>query len=98
MGTAVWVLTKMVPYSASAADAIILRMILHTMSKMPLVVGTKYSGVSVSVGPSVRKLTALARLLDQLKVRRLQNIWPIVSHLLCIGFLLVDLRLSISRA
>ena len=43
MGTAVWVLTKMVPYSASAADAMILRMILHTTSKMLLVVGTKYS-------------------------------------------------------
>ena len=64
MGTAVWVLIKMVPYLASAADAIILRMILHTASKMPLVVGTKYSEFSGSGGPSVRKLTPLARLLD----------------------------------
>ena len=64
MGTAVWVLTKMVPYLASAADAMILRMILHTRSKMPLVVGMKSSGLSGSGGPSVRKWTPLARLLD----------------------------------
>ena len=44
MGTAVWVLMKMVPYSASAADVMILRMILYTTSNMPLVVGTKSSG------------------------------------------------------
>ena len=43
MGTAVWALMKMVPYSASAADAMMLRMILHTTSKIPLVVGTKSS-------------------------------------------------------
>ena len=53
--TAVWALTKMVPYSALAADAIILRMILHTTSKMSLVVGTKSSGFLGSGGPSVRK-------------------------------------------
>ena len=41
MVTAVWVLMKMVPYSALAVNAMILRMILHTTSKMPLVVGTK---------------------------------------------------------
>ena len=46
MGTAVWALIKMLPYSASAADAMILRMILHTTSKMPLVAGTKSSGFS----------------------------------------------------
>ena len=63
MGTAVWALMKMVPYSALAADAMILRMILHTTSKMPLVVGTKYSGFSGSGGPSVRKCTPLDRLL-----------------------------------
>ena len=55
MGTAVWALMNMVPYSSSDADAMILRMILHTTIKMPLVVGTKYSGFSGSVGPSVRK-------------------------------------------
>ena len=59
MGTAVWALMKMVPYSTPAADA----MILHMTSKMPLVVGTKYSGFSGSGGPSVRKCTPLARLL-----------------------------------
>ena len=64
MGTAVWALTNMVPYSASAADAMILRMILHTTSKMLLVVGTKYSGLSWSGGVFVRKWTPLARLLD----------------------------------
>ena len=63
IGTAVWALTKMVPYSASATDAMILRMILHTTSKMPLVVGTKYSGLSGSGGPSLRKWTPLAWLL-----------------------------------
>ena len=54
MGTAVWALMKMVPYSALAADAMILRMILHTTSKMPLVVGTKSSGFLGSGGPLVR--------------------------------------------
>ena len=63
IGTSVWELTKKVPYLASAADAMILRMILHTTSKIPLVVGTKYSGLSGSGGPSLRKLTPLARLL-----------------------------------
>ena len=40
IGTAVWVLTKMMPYLASAADAMILLTIFHTTSKMLLVVGT----------------------------------------------------------
>ena len=39
MGTAVWVLMKMVPYSALAADSMIFCIILNTTSKMPLVVG-----------------------------------------------------------
>ena len=51
MGTAVWALMKMVPYSDLATDAMILRMILHTTSKMPLVVGTKSSVLSGSGGP-----------------------------------------------
>ena len=51
MDTASWALTKMVPYSVSAADAMILRIIFHTTSKMPLVVGTKPSGLSGSGGP-----------------------------------------------
>ena len=63
MGTAVWELMNMVPYSSSAADAMILRMIFHTTSKMPLVVGTKSSGFLGSGGPLVRKCTPLARLL-----------------------------------
>ena len=64
MGTTVWAFTKMVPYLASAVDAMILRMIFHMTSKMPLVVGTKSSGFLGSGGPSVRKWTPLARLLD----------------------------------
>ena len=63
IGTTVWALRKMVPYYASAADAMILHMILHTTSKKPLVVGKKYSGFLGSGGPSVRKWTPLARLL-----------------------------------
>ena len=63
MGTAVWELMKMVPYSALAADAMIFCMILHTTIKMPLVVGTKSSGFSVSGGPSVIKCTPLDWLL-----------------------------------
>ena len=55
MGTTVWALMKMVPYYASAADPMILRMILHTTSKMPLVGGTKSSGFLGSGGPSLRK-------------------------------------------
>ena len=58
-----WVLTKMVLYSASAADAMVLRIILHITSKMPLVVGTKSSGFSGSGGPLLRKWTPLAWLL-----------------------------------
>ena len=64
MGNNVWVLTKMVPYSASAADVMILRKIFHTTSKMSLIVGTKYSGLSGSGGILVRKWNPLARLLD----------------------------------
>ena len=64
MGNAIWALMKMVPYYALAADAIILRMILHTTSKMPLVVGTKYSVFLGSGGPLVRKFTPLSWLLD----------------------------------
>ena len=59
IGTTVWVLTKMVPYLASAADVMILRMILHTTIKMPLVVVTKYSGFLGSGGPLVRKWTPI---------------------------------------
>ena len=63
MGTAVWALMKMVMYSDLAADAMILRMILHTTSNMPLVVGTKSTRFSGSGGPSVRKCTSLDLLL-----------------------------------
>ena len=64
MGTAVWSLMNMVPYSALDSHAMILCMIFHTTSKMPLVVGTKYSGFSGSGEPLVRKCTPLAWLLD----------------------------------
>ena len=63
IGTSVWVLTKMVAYSASTADGMLLRMILHTTSKMPLTVGTKSSRLLGLVGPLLRKWTPLARLL-----------------------------------
>ena len=63
IGTDVWALTKMVLYSTSAADAMILRMILHTTSKMPLLVGTQSSGLTGSGGPSLRKWTQLAQFL-----------------------------------
>ena len=43
IGTAIWELMKMVPYLASAVDAMVLRMILHTTRDMPLVVGDKSS-------------------------------------------------------
>ena len=55
MGTTVWALMKTVPYSSLAADAMILRMILYTTSKMPLVVGMNFSGFLGSGGPLVRK-------------------------------------------
>ena len=55
IGTAVWELTNMVPYSASAAYAMILHMLFHTTSEMPLVVGKKYYGLLWSGGPSLRK-------------------------------------------
>ena len=55
IGTDVWALTKMVPYLVSLADAIILCMILHTTSKMPLVVGMKSSVLSGSGGHFLRE-------------------------------------------
>ena len=64
MGTDVWALMNMVPYSALAADAMILRIILHKTSKMLLVVGMKYSGFLGSGGPLVRKCTTLDQLMD----------------------------------
>ena len=95
IGTAFWVFTKMVPYLASAADAMILRMILHTTSKMPLVVGTKSSGFLGSGGPLVHWLGFW---IDQLKGRRRLNGCPIASHFPCIVFLLVHLRRGSLRA
>ena len=44
MGIAVWALTKMLQYLALDADAMILRMILHTRIKIMLVVGTRSYG------------------------------------------------------
>ena len=55
---------NMVPYSALADDAMILRMILHTTSKISVVVGTKSSGFLGSGGPLVRKWTPLAWIMD----------------------------------
>ena len=63
MGTSVCVLMKMVPYSASAADAMVLRMIFHTTSMMPLTVGMKSSGFWGLGGPSLIKWIPLARLI-----------------------------------
>ena len=62
--TDVWALTKMVAYSSSAADDMILRMIFHMKSKMPLVVSTKSSGLLGSGGTSMRKWNPLAWLLN----------------------------------
>ena len=91
IGTAVWELTKMVPYLASAADAIILRMILHTTSKMLLVVGTKSSGLSWSGGPLLRNgLHWLGFWPERLKGVTRRNVWLIASHLPFIGFPPVD--------
>ena len=63
IGTSVCVLTKMVSYSDSAVDAMMLRMIFYTNSMMLLTVGTKSSGFLGLGGPSLRKWTPLARLL-----------------------------------
>ena len=63
IGTAVWTLMKIVPYSSSADDAMMLHIILHTTSKMSLAVGTKSSGLSGPGGPLLRKWAPLAQLL-----------------------------------
>ena len=63
IGTAVWLLPKMVPYLASAADVMMLLMILHTTSRMPLTVGMKYYGLLGLGRPLLRKSTPLAWLL-----------------------------------
>ena len=65
VGTAVFVLINMVPYSDSAADAIMLRMIFHTTRMIPLKVGTKFSGFFGFGGPLLRKWNPMAQLLDQ---------------------------------
>ena len=44
MGTASWQFNNKAPNSASAADAMILRSILHTTYTMPLSVGSKLAG------------------------------------------------------
>ena len=61
--TNVWALKNMVPYLASTAYAMILHMIFHMTSKMPLVVGKKSSVLLGSGGTLLRKWTPLARLL-----------------------------------
>ena len=55
IGTDVWALTKMVPYLSSASESMMLNMILHTTSNIPLAVGTKYSGLLGLGGTSMRK-------------------------------------------
>ena len=60
MGTSVCALMKMVPNSALAAYAMMLRMIFQTTSMMPLTVGVKSSEFFGLGGPSLRKLTPLA--------------------------------------
>ena len=54
MGTAVCDLMKMVPYSASDDDAMMLRMILKTTIVITLEVGMKSSGFCVLGGPSLK--------------------------------------------
>ena len=49
MGTASWQFRNKAPNSASAADVMMLRSILHTMYTMPLSVGSNFSG-SCGVG------------------------------------------------
>ena len=44
MGTASWQCRNKSPHSASAADAMMLRSILHTKYTMPLSVGSKLAG------------------------------------------------------
>ena len=63
IGTYVCALTKMVPYYASAADAMMLRMILQTSSMIPLTVGNKSSEFLGLGSPLLRKWTPMAWLL-----------------------------------
>ena len=64
IGIAGCTLMMMVPYSASYADAMTLRMILQTNSMILLTLGMK-SSVCFGLGwPSLRKWTPLARLLS----------------------------------
>ena len=63
MGISVCALMRMVPYPASAVDAMMLRIIFQTTSMIPLPVGMKYYGFCGLGGPSLRKWTPLARLL-----------------------------------
>ena len=81
VGTAVFVLINMVPYSDSAADAMMLRIIFHTTSIIPLTVGTKYSGFLGLGGPSLGKCTPLVlnRLEESSVIRLLLEIMGAVS-------------------
>ena len=65
IGTAVCTLINILPYSASAADTMMLRMILHTTRMMLLKVGTKSSGFFGFGGPLLRKFTPLAQILHR---------------------------------
>ena len=70
-----WALINMVPHSASAADAIMLRIILHTTCMIPLMVGTKVDGSFGFDGASLRKCIPLALLLDLETERYDPSLW-----------------------
>ena len=80
-GTTVCALTKMAPYSALTADTMMLRMILHTTSKMTLTVGTKTSGFLGLGGTSLRNKPHWPGFWpERLKVMMKNNVWIIASH------------------
>ena len=71
----------MVTYSASAADAMMLFVILHTTSMMTFMVGTKYSGLLVLGGPSLKNGAHWRGFLtERLIGMRRRNVWLIASH------------------
>ena len=55
MGTASWKFNNKAPNSASAADAMMLRSILHTTYTLPFSVGSKLAGSCGDGGLSLKK-------------------------------------------
>ena len=64
MGTASWQFKNKAPNSASAADAMMLRSILHTTYTMPLSVGLKLAGSCGDGGLSLKNCMPTALLCD----------------------------------